>query len=324
MHKACDRATCSAPVLLALFLDQRLGDPPSTFHPVAWMGWWIGQIRAHAPRAGAAGRFVYGVLAISGGALALGGVAHQCQRLLRQRSWFWLIEAGLLWLLISVRGLLRAGDAVAEALEQGELATARRQLSWHLVSRNTATLDASQVAAAAIESLAENTSDSVVAPIFWYVVAGLPGALVYRFLNTADAMLGYRDAEREWLGKAAARLDDAANLIPARLTALGIALAAPVVGGRIVDALQIWRRDAGMTASPNAGRPMSAAAGALGVELEKVDAYRLGAGLAKPTVVDIRRAQHLIVVGTGVSLVIVMGLNWAWEKITDFIRRKSR
>lgn len=323
MRKSSDRATCSAAILLALLFDRWLGDPPSRFHPVAWLGWWIGNIRVRAPQSGAASRFIYGALAIGGSALALGGVACRLQRLWQRHSWGWFIDAGLLWLLISLRGLLRAGDAVAAALEQGDLTTARRQLSWHLVSRDTATLDASQVAAATIESLAENTSDSIVAPIFWYVIAGLPGALVYRFLNTADAMLGYRDAEREWLGKAAARLDDAANLIPARATALGMILAAPVVEGRVGDALRIWRRDAGLTASPNAGHPMSAAAGVLGVELEKVGHYRLGAGLAKPTVVDIRRTQRLCVAGVGVSLVLLMGLHWAWQKITDYLRRSQ-
>jgi adenosylcobinamide-phosphate synthase len=322
MHVSRNQSTCSAAILLALLFDQLLGDPPSPIHPVAWMGWWIGQIRARAPRTSATGRFIYGALAIGGSALTLEYVACQLQRFLRRRWWSWLVNAGLLWLLLSLRGLLQAAHAVVEPLENGDLATARHQLSWHLVSRDTTALDASQLSAATIESLAENTTDSIVAPIFWYAVAGLPGALVYRFLNTADAMLGYRDVEREWLGKAAARLDDAANLIPARLTALSMILAAPVVGGRITDALRIWQRDAGMTASPNAGHPMSAAAGALGVELEKVDHYRLGAELSKPTVIDIWRTQRLSVASVSVSLVVVLGLRWVWQEIIGLAKKR--
>lgn len=296
----------SLAILLALLLDLLLGDPPSRVHPVAWMGQWIALIRRCAPHTGSAGRFLYGAITIGGSALALGWAMHHLRRLVQPALWSWLVDAGLLSLLLSLRGLLRAGHAVADPLAVGDLPAARHQLSWHLVSRDTSRLDESQIAAATIESLAENTSDSVVAPIFWYAVAGLPGALVYRFLNTADAMLGYRDAEREWLGKAAARLDDVANLIPARLTALCMILAAPWLGRCIEDGWRIWRRDAGATASPNAGHPMSAAAGVLGVELEKVDHYRLGAGLSKPAARDIQRAQRLVVMSVLIALAVFL------------------
>ncbi|MBI3959164.1 MAG: cobalamin biosynthesis protein CobD [Chloroflexi bacterium] len=296
-------------LLLALALDWLLGDPPSRLHPVAWLGQWIGLIRRRAPQTSATERFLYGAIAIGGSALALGWAGQRAQRFLRCGQYSWLVEAGVLSLLLSLRGLLHAGAAVANPLEEGDLPAARRQLSWHLVSRDTSSLDDRQVAAATIESLAENTSDSVIAPLFWYAVAGLPGALVYRFLNTADAILGYRDAEREWLGKPAARLDDVANLIPARLTALLMMLAAPLIGGSFGDSWRIWRRDAGKTASPNAGHPMSAAAGALGVELEKLDHYRLGAGLPKPTAGDIRRAQQLVKFSVGIGIAAVIGWN---------------
>ena len=127
-----------------------------------------------------------------------------------------------------------------------------------------------------------------------------PAVLVYRFLNTADAQMGYRDPAREWLGKCAARLDDLANLIPSRLTALLIVASAPIAGGKWGLAGRIWRRDARKTASPNAGQPMSAAAGGLGVELEKKGQYRLGEGLRSPKVHDIRRGQRLF----GASIVL--------------------
>ena len=279
--------------VVALLLDAWLGDPPSRFHPVAWMGRWIGVIRQGAPQGSAAASLVYGAVTTgaSAGLLGLGG--YWLARQLRVRRYGWLFEAAVLSLLLAWRGLMRAGEAVARNLDQDNLAAARHQLGWHLVSRDVSQLDGSLVAAATIESLAENSSDSVVAPLFWFGVGGLPGALVYRFLNTADALLGYRDPEREWLGKSAARLDDIANLIPARLTALLIIASASIAGGRSCRAWRVWKRDACKTAIPNAGHPMSAAAGALGVVLEKTGHYRLGEGLAGATAEDIRRGKRL-------------------------------
>jgi adenosylcobinamide-phosphate synthase len=204
------------------------------------------------------------------------------------------VEAGLLTMTFSLRGLINAASEVEDALAVGDLTEARRLASWHLVSRDTTALSEPQVAAATIESVAENISDGVVAPLFYYALGGLPAALAYRFVNTADAMLGYRDPSHEWLGKAPARLDDLANLIPARLSAALIVLAAALAGEDARTAWQVWRRDAGETASPNAGHPMSAMAGALDVELEKVGHYRLGAGGRPPASGDIRRAARLI------------------------------
>jgi adenosylcobinamide-phosphate synthase len=194
----------------------------------------------------------------------------------------------------SLRGLIKAAEEVEDALKVGDLTEARRLASWHLVSRDTTALSEPQVAAATIESVAENVSDGVVAPLFYYVLGGLPAALAYRFVNTADAMLGYRDPTHEWMGKAPARLDDLANLIPARLSAALIVLASALIGENSRMAWQVWQRDAGVTASPNAGHPMSAMAGALDVELEKVGHYRLGAGGRQPASGDIRRAARLI------------------------------
>ena len=276
-----------------MLLDAWLGDPPSRFHPVAWMGRWFAVMRQGAPQGGAPASLVYGAVttAASVGLLGLGG--RWLARQLRFRWQGWLVETAILSLLLAWRGLMRAGEDVARQLDRGNLPEARRQLGWHLVSRDVSQLDESQIAAATIESLAENSSDSIVAPLFWFGVGGLPAALVYRFVNTADALLGYRDPEREWLGKSAARLDDIANLIPSRLTALLIIGGAPIATGNRARAWRIWRRDARKTASPNAGQPMSAAAGALGVVLEKTGHYRLGKGLPRTTAQDIRRGRRL-------------------------------
>jgi adenosylcobinamide-phosphate synthase len=205
-----------------------------------------------------------------------------------------LLEAAALKTTFSLRGLDRAAGEVQSALENGDLPGARTALAWHLVSRETSALDEALVAAAAVESVAENTSDGVVAPLFYYAVGGLPAALAYRFANTADAMLGYHSPALEWLGKVPARLDDLLNLLPARLTGILIALATPLTGGSSRGALQGMCRDAHQTQSPNAGYPMSAMAGALGVELEKSGHYRLSAGGRAATAADIQRARRTL------------------------------
>jgi adenosylcobinamide-phosphate synthase len=211
----------------------------------------------------------------------------------------------------SWRGLSAAAREIRSALEADDLPEARRLLSWHLVSRDTTGLNPSQVAAATIESVAENTSDGIIAPLLYYTLAGLPGALAYRFLNTSDAMLGYRDATYEWLGKVPARSDDLANLAPARITAGLIILAVALSGEDAKGAWQVWRRDAGKTASPNAGHPMSAMAGALDVELEKVGHYRLGAGGRAPSAEDIRRSVRLLHVVPGLLVGLLAFLTLA-------------
>ncbi len=157
------------------------------------------------------------------------------------------------------------------------------------MSRDVRELDASEVAAATIESVAENLSDGVIAPWLWYAVGGLPAAWAYRAANTLDAMWGYRDERWIDLGAAAARTDDVLNLAPARLTALALCAAAASRGDG-ARAVRQWRLDAGRTASPNAGHSMAAMAGALGVRLGKRGEYTLGASLREPTHQDIGRA----------------------------------
>jgi adenosylcobinamide-phosphate synthase len=158
--------------------------------------------------------------------------------------------------------------------------------------------------------VAENASDSLVAPLFYYALGGLPLALVYRFANTADAMLGYHTSQLEWLGKAPARFDDLLNLLPSRITAWLIVLAAPLVGGDLRRARQTILCEARNTASPNAGYPMSAMAGALGIVLEKIGHYRLGAGGRKPVSADIRRARGVLLVVAGIGTVLISLLQY--------------
>ncbi len=294
------------PILFALFLDIFLGDPPNRFHSTAWMGNFIAWLVRFRPHLNPSAEFLFGTFIVLTG-LAISAGLGWVISLLASRLPIWagvLLHAAVLKLTLSVRGLDRAAGAVQSALTSDDLPEARRLLSWHLVSRDTSQLDKARVSAAAIESVAENASDGVVAPMFFYVLGGLPLALAYRFANTADSMLGYHDKEREWLGKAAARLDDLLNLIPARLTGLLIVMAAFFTNGDGRQAWHIMRRDAHRTASPNAGFPMSAIAGALGVELEKVGHYSLGEGLRMPESADLIRARRLFYVATVLAALV--------------------
>jgi adenosylcobinamide-phosphate synthase len=295
---------------LALLLDLLLGDPPNRFHPTAWMGNLIAFLLRWRPRGNRLAELAYGVfILLTGITLSIfAGIAiTQLINYLSpnyQSPITYLLIALFLKLTISLRGLDRAARDVQSALEADNLPEARRLLSWHLVSRDTSQLDEAKVSAAAIESVAENSSDGIVAPLFFFAIGGLPAAFAYRFINTADSMLGYHDEEREWLGKVPARLDDLLNFIPARLAGLFIVLSAPFCGASLSQAWKITWRDSSQTASPNAGIPMSAMAGALGVDLEKIDHYALGKGLRLPTSKDLSRARRLLYFSVGFAALL--------------------
>lgn len=260
------------------------------------MGSLIGWLKRRAPEQGDPEKFIYGAGIALGGSALMAGIGAVITGVAKRLPWplGWLLEALALKTTFTWHGLDRAAAEVQQALEQNDLSEARRLASWHLVSRDTSGLDEAQVAEATIESVAENASDGIIAPLFFYAFGGLPAALVYRYANTADAMLGYRDAEREWLGKFPARFDDFLNFIPARLTGLLIVVAAKLGGGDAGRSRKIMFRDARTTDSPNAGYPMSAMAGALGVELAKENQYRLGAGSRFPRSKDINTARALL------------------------------
>jgi adenosylcobinamide-phosphate synthase len=182
---------------------------------------------------------------------------------------------------------------MAGALRRGDVQAARDRLG-HLCGRDPAALDEAELARATVESVAENTSDAVVAPLFWGAVAGLPGLLGYRAANTLDAMVGHRSQRYERFGTAAARLDDALNLLPARLSGLLTIAAAPAVHGRRAEAWRVWRRDRNDHPSPNAGQCEAAMAGALGVRLGGRNVY-LGRSEVRPFLGDGPRpeARHV-------------------------------
>ena len=298
---------------LALALDLLLGDPPNRFHPVAWMGRLIGWGEKKAPTGRPWCRFVYGVALVLVGAagctlpvvLLLAG-AKRCG------VGIYVVTAVLvLKSTFAYSGLARAAGSVRCALQAGNLPEARRLAAWHLVSRDTSELSEELVAAAAVESVAENITDGIVAPLLYFLLAGVPGAWAYRFFNTCDSMLGYHDPQHEYLGKFAARLDDLLNWLPARLTALLMVAAARLAGE---DAPGSWRTmwaQHGRTASPNAGWTMAATAGALNVTLEKVGYYRLEGGTTALRPTSIHRAMRvagLTVTLFGLLLAVALAL----------------
>jgi len=256
-------------------------------------------------------------LLISGAALTLGvaglaGWAGNCVSELAARVGYagLVLEAGMLSCLLSIRGLVDAAREVALYLGAGDLAAARRAVGYHLVSRPTAELDEAHVASATVESVAENLTDSVVAPALFFLAGGLPAAAMYRVVNTADAMFGYRLGSLEYFGKVAARLDDLLNLIPARLAGLSLVVGAGPAGESTSGALARLWGDRRRTASPNAGWTMAAMAGALGVTLEKPGTYRLGAG-ALPVPADIARSLRLLTAAICVSLGVLIAISLA-------------
>lgn len=301
-------------LVLAFLIDVVVGDPPNRFHPVAWMGSAIAWYRRSMNRGGEPRRFVAGLLLVTLGTICvaiLGWLIDRgCQDLPSPISV--MIQAMFLKCAFSARALSRAASSVANALDAGDIPMARQQVAYHLVSRDVSTLDASDLSAATIESVAENASDSIVAPLLFFAIAGLPGAFVYRFANTCDAMLGYHTKELEWFGKPAARFDDVLNLLPARLTALLIIAGGICLGKTkgLRRACHVWWRDHTLTASPNAGHPMSAAAGVLGVQLEKQGHYRLGAELPRPTSSTILCSMRLLWATSTIAVVVLSAATW--------------
>ena len=276
----------------SLVIDAAFGEPPSKMHPVVGMGSLFSATRGSARASGKTRERAEGAVgwALVVAAATLSGV--QTQRRLRSmpHGTGLLAEASTLSTLVSLRALREAAEGVRDALEAGDLADARRRAARDLVSRDTSQLDESEVAGAAIQSLAENLSDSVVAPLLAYAAGGLPAAAAYRAINTGDAMWGYRTPELLHYGSTAARADDVANYVPARLTALLIAARAPDHR----EALLIARRDHALAPSPNGGWPMAAMAGGLGIRLEKRGSYSFNAEARAPTAADIGRALKVV------------------------------
>lgn len=316
--QAAATSTC-ATLLLAMVLDLAFGDPRRLYrlvpHPVAVIGKIIESLtrRLNRQQLSRGRRLLRGALCtaiVVAGAGGLGAVIHG---LLTGLPFGWGLEGLLASSLLAYRGLYDAVKAVAKGLEES-LEAGRTAVS-HIVGRDPASLDAAGCARAAAESAAENFSDGFVAPVFWFLLLGLPGLLAYKAINTLDSMIGHRDARFEAFGKAAARLDDGANFLPARLAGLIIVLAAAVLPtGRPGAAWRAMLRDAPRHRSPNAGWQEAALAGALGLALagprqyagQVVEDHWMGDGRRDLTAHDLGRVLDLYLAAGAVVFAVLI------------------
>jgi adenosylcobinamide-phosphate synthase len=291
---------------IAMLIELCLGYPLALHraigHPVTWIGRLIAWLDRALNRESAAAqaRLAAGVAAILILLVVVGVLAFLVQSALLRLPFGLLAAALVASTLIAQRSLRRHVTDVAAALETGGVAAGRQTVA-HIVGRDTDKLDAAGVARAAIESLAENFSDAIVAPVFWMAIGGLPSAALYKAINTADSMIGHRTPRHEAFGWAAARLDDLVNLPASRLSALLLVTAAALSGNGAGAAWRAVRRDAGKHRSPNAGYPEAAMAGALGLSLAGPRLYGgalvedafMGDGRREADAADVRRALAL-------------------------------
>jgi len=297
-----------AALAFALFLDIAFGDPPNIAHPVAYMGKLIALLERISPKTNRLAQLVYGflmALIIPAIAAAGGYFLSLAVRDLHPTVYIAVMGTALK-LCFSVRGLGISALSVKHELARNDIKY-RKSLTA-LVSRDTSNLSPTQVASAAVESVAENTTDSFVAPWLYFALLGLPGVLAYRAINTLDSMIGYR-GKYEYLGKVSACVDDILNFIPARLSALIIVVVSRFRQFNSRRALHLVFSEGHSTSSPNAGLTMAAMAGALGITLEKVGYYCLGSGLRKPEYEDIEdsvKVMYLVAATVFILIEIAM------------------
>jgi adenosylcobinamide-phosphate synthase len=289
-------------LLLALLLDIALGEPPNAVHPVVWMGHVIATLIRVCRNWRPLPQFLWGMWV---SLLTLGlffAPVYFLMIWLRHFNLIAFVIAGaiLFKTSFSLRGLWQAAVKIKHLLESDKLPEARFELRA-LVSRNTSNLSRTQMVSATVESVAESSCDSFFAPLFYFAFLGVPGAIGYRVVNTLDAMIG-KHGQYEYTGKFAARVDTVVNFIPAHLAALCIVLSSRIQRANAGQSWRIMWRDARKTLSPNAGWTMSAMAGALGVQLEKVGFYQLG---------DVQRSLKTGDIDLSIKIVLTACLIWS-------------
>ena len=278
--------------LLGFLIDLILGDPYWMPHPVIYIGKAITflekRLRAIFPKSEEgeliAGFFLMiliagGTFAISGGILYLAGLIHPLLRFIIEVIWSWQV--------LALRDLKKESVNVFHKLKNDSLENARMAVA-RIVGRDTQGLTEEGVTKAAVETVAENFSDGVIAPLLYLMIGGPALALCYKAINTMDSMVGYKNENYLYFGRVAAKTDDLANFIPARISALILIFVSPLAGGKYQDAWRIWRRDHNKHASPNSAQTESVVAGALGVQLAG-PAYYFGEYYDKPTIGDAKR-----------------------------------
>ncbi len=295
-------------IIIAILMDFILGEPPAYLHPVVAMGKLTEKMAKPLKNIKSP---------ISGVMLTLTILIIFITPIFLLDCLPWLpkilLSSFLFSTTFSIKFLFRSVIGVKSALKE-DVDKARSHIS-HLVSRDTSKLSSGQLVSATIESLTENITDSIVSPILFFIIFGLPGAMIYRVINTLDAMVGYKDAENRFIGWVPARVDDVLNYIPARITGFIIMMAAFFLGMDWKRSLRVMLRDGRSTPSPNSGYPMAAAAGALGVKLEKPGIYYLGDEINELKISAIDRALKLAYTTVTLFLIlsIILGVViWNW------------
>ncbi len=299
-------------ITLALLLDFIFGDPKNKYHPTAWIGSLIAKLTPLCKNSSDVTEKFGGVILI----LSATGIVATLIVLLD--IGITLITTDVLTIVISIivggillkttiaiKGMERHALAVLSSIENNDIESARDNLSM-IVKRNTKNLDKNHVFSGVIESISENTVDGVTGPLFYFGIFGLPGAFVYRVINTADSMIGYKTSIFKNVGWFAANCDKTLNYIPSRLTGLTMILSAMVLGHNWQNSYHIMMRDGKKTQSPNAGYPMAAIAGALGTKFEKINHYSLGDGEVEFSKDHIKSAISMMKVTSIIFSVIVV------------------
>jgi len=284
----------------ALILDLAFGDPKNRYHPTAWIGGFIAKLTPLGQNQNQKLEKLGGIFVVT---IPVGIIITLLLTLdfgisLLSTDWLALVVSimigGLLLkTTIAIKGLERYAMTVVESLEMDNLDSARENLSM-IVKRNTSNLDKNHVISGVLESVSENTVDGITGPLFYYAIFGLPGAFVYRIINTADSMIGYKTDIFKNLGWFAATCDTILNYIPSRLTGLVMIISAAILQNNWKESYKIMIRDGKKTESPNAGYPMAALAGALGTKFEKENHYELGSGQLTLTKEHVRSAISIM------------------------------
>jgi adenosylcobinamide-phosphate synthase len=296
------------PVLLAFSIDRLSGGFPNRFHTIDVIGFAIDWVLAWAPKQERSFlRFLYGAMVVGVGAVIVAGMGLLLQQFFALLPWpiEWTAKAIVLKMTLALYNVAIATEEVFETLKAQDLPRARALIKYYIVNQDTSRFNTFELSAATVGEVAKNASDGIVAPLLFYALGGLPAALVYCFIDTADAVMGHHDDQHEWLGKVAAVLDDLVNFIPARLTAWAIIVAAIFSNANVRMAYLVWWHEARLSDSPNSGYPMSSMAGALEIEIEKFGHYRIGAGQRHPEPGDLPRAVRLLYATT---ILTVIGL----------------
>ncbi|AIJ05164.1 cobalamin biosynthesis protein CobD [Methanocaldococcus bathoardescens] len=269
-------------LFLAIIFDRIIGELPEKIHPTVWIGKLIASLERIFESTNCKNKyrdFLFGSLITIVTVSVVGIVAIFVEKfiLLLPFPLNYLIYAFVLSTTIGYKSLFEFCKKPIEYIKNGDIEKARKAVQ-HIVSRDASKLDEEHILSAAVESLSENITDSIIGALFYAVIFGLPGAFVYRAINTLDAMIGYKNEKYLWYGKLAARLDDIANFIPSRIAGILLIITAPLYKGNIKKAIYGFLKEANKVSSPNSGYTMATLANALNITLEKIGYYKLGSG----------------------------------------------